>query len=71
MLFEYLNYNVRYSVVVCKACIFVGALAGPLPIVGISGIDIYGHPEAVHAVAMSAGDISPCKSTADIGEVFL
>lgn len=70
VLFEYLNYNVRYSIFVCEGGIFISALAGPFPIIGVSGIDVNRHPETMHAVTVRSCNITPGKGASDVGKVL-
>lgn len=59
VLLKNINNALGYAVFVFNIITLIGTMAGPLPIVGVIGIDIYRHPKTVHAVPVSAFNIAP------------
>ena len=65
-----INNALRYFILIFYYSSFFGTVAGPLPVVGVFGIDINGHSKAMHAVAAGTIYIAPQKGAANIKQVF-
>ena len=54
---KYIHYNLRNAVLVFQVGIFIRALAGPLPVIGILCVQVDSHPETVHTVPVRSGNV--------------
>ena len=70
VLFKYIHNLLRDAVCVSNGNILGFAFTVPLPVIGVRGVDIHRHAETVHTVPVGTCNITPGKSTADIGEVL-